>query len=253
MIEVSTKPLKNIVIKKPSSWPKLEAVFFLFAFVLVIFSSLYMHDCIFALISSACGIIYTILAGKGKVYCYPFGIIGTLCCAYISYDIALYGNCILHFAYYFPMEIIGFFSWKKHLDKSTNEIIKEKLSNKELSAMILLTATATVLTYIILSKMGDKSPLVDASMTVLSVTGMVLTVRRSIEQWVVWTFVNLLSIIMWFNAYIAGEKVFSLLVVRVIYFVLGIYFFIKWKNTSLRQIKVVDCIGNLPETKSLRC
>lgn len=240
MIEVSTNPPKNIVIRKLPSWSKFEIVFFLFAFLLVIFSSFYMHDSLFALVSASCGIIYTILAGKGKVYCYPFGIIGTLCCAYLSYDIALYGNFILHLAYYFPMEIIGFFSWKKHLDKSTNEIIKEKLSNKELLTMIFLTFAATVLTYMILLHIGDKSPLVDASMTVLSVAGMILTVRRSIEQWIVWTFVNFLSIIMWFDAYVAGEKIFSLLVVRVIYFILGIYFFVKWKNTSLNKKEIVD-------------
>lgn len=233
MIEVVSKKPKNIVIRKLSSWSKFEIIFFLFAVVLVVFSSVYMHDSVLALISAVSGIVYTILAGKGKVYCYFFGIIGTLCCAYLSYDIALYGNFVLHFAYYFPMEIIGFFTWKKHLDKSTNEIIKEKLSDKELAVMVFLVVVATVFTYILFIHIGDKSPFVDASMTVLSVAGMVLTVRRSIEQWVAWTFVNFLSIIMWFGAYVDGEKIFSIFLVRIIYFILGIYFFIKWKKSKV--------------------
>lgn len=232
MIEVVTKRPKNIVIKKMSSWSKFEIIFFLFAVAIVVFSSVYMRDSSLALVSAVSGIVYTILAGKGKVYCYFFGIIGTLCCAYLSYDIALYGNFVLHFAYYFPMEIIGFFTWKKHLDKSTNEIIKEKLSDKELATMVFLVIAATVFTYILFTRIGDKSPFIDASMTVLSVAGMVLTVRRSVEQWMVWTLVNFLSIIMWFDAYIAGEKIFSIFVVRIIYFILGIYFFVKWKKSK---------------------
>ncbi len=234
MIEVSASPTKSVVIKKVSNWSKFETLFFLFSVVIVVFSSFYMGDSLLALVSAVCGIIYTILAGKGKVYCYFFGIIGTLCCAYLSYDIAFYGNFILHFAYYFPMEVIGFFTWRKHIDKSTNEIIKEKLSKKELLSMIVMVVIATFFTYLLFVKIGDKSPFVDASMTVLSVAGMILTVRRSIEQWIVWTFVNFLSIIMWFDACSAGEKVFSIFIVRIIYFILGIYFFIKWKNSSLK-------------------
>lgn len=232
MIEVVTKSPETMVIRKLSSWSKFEIVFFWFAVVLVVFSSVYMHDSILALISAVSGIVYTILAGKGKIYCYFFGITGTLCCAYLSYDIALYGNFVLHFAYYFPMEIIGFFTWKKHLDKSTNEIIKEKLSDKELVTMAFLVIVAIVFTYMLFTSIGDKSPFLDASMTVLSVAGMILTVRRSIEQWIVWTLVNFLSIIMWFDAYVAGEKIFSIFVVRIIYFILGIYFFIKWKKSK---------------------
>ncbi len=235
MLKIAQTNTKNIVIKKLSAWSKFEISSFLIAITIVLFCSIYMQDSPTAVISAICGIIYTILAGKGKVYCYFFGIIGTLCCAYLSYDIALYGNFALHLLYYFPMEIIGFFTWKKHIDKTTNEIIKEKLSRKELSTMIVIITLATMFTYLFFVHINDKSPLLDASMTVLSIAGMILTVRRSIEQWVVWTFVNLLSIIIWFNAFTAGEKIFSIFVVRIIYFFLGIYFFIKWRKSSLEQ------------------
>lgn len=235
MNKVADINTKSIVIKKPLSWSKFEIFLFLFAISLVVFSSVYMHDSVLALISAVCGIIYTIFAGKGKIYCYFFGIIGTLCCAYLSYDIALYGNFVLHFAYYFPMEIIGFFTWRKHLDKTTNEIIKEKLPKKELVFMTVSVIVATFFMYKLFVHIGDKSPFVDASMTVLSVAGMILTVKRAIEQWIVWTLVNFLSIIMWFDAYVTGEKIFSIFVVRIIYFILGIYFFIKWKNVNLND------------------
>lgn len=223
---------KKNILDELSSWSRFELVFALVAILIVFLPPLYMKDSPVAIISAVCGIMYTILAGKGKVYCYFFGIIGTLCCAYLSYEIALYGNFMLHFLYYFPMEVIGFFSWKKHIDKTKNEIIKDKLTPNQLVMMILAVTIATFVTYLYFLQIDDKSPFIDAFMTVLSIAGMILTVRRSIEQWLIWTMVNFLSIIMWFNAFVEGERIFSIFLVRIIYFILGIYFFIKWKNST---------------------
>ena len=234
-----SKPLLSIskIMFRKNYWgfSEFEFFFFIFSVILVAFSSLYKHDSLFAVVSAACGIIYTILAGKGKVYCYFFGIVGTLCCAYVSYDILLFGNFALHLLYYFPMEVIGFFTWKKHLNRETNEVIKERLSAKDFATMISLIITFTLFLYLIFVKIGDKSPMFDSLITVLSVAGMILTVKRSIEQWLIWTLVNFLSIIMWFDAYMDGEKIFSIFVVRILYFVLGLYFFVKWKNESIKR------------------
>ncbi len=210
---MNLRNIKKTILKEFSNWSIFEVSFFLIAIVVVLFCSFYMHDSALAIISALGGITYTILAGKGKVYCYFFGIIGTLACAYLSYEIALYGNFMLHIAYYFPMEVIGFFAWRGHLNKETNEIIKERLNSRQLLFTIAITSLATFLMYLFFVQIGDKSPLVDSSMTVLSILGMVLTVRRSIEQWIVWTLVNFLSVIMWFEAYAAGEKIFSIFLV----------------------------------------
>lgn len=222
--------VKNNILKEFSCWTKFELLFAFFAILVVFLPPLYLHDSPVAIISAVCGILYTILAGKGKVYCYFFGVIGTLCCAYLSYEIALYGNFALHFFYYFPMEVIGFFSWRNHIDKSKNEIIKDKLTSNQLVVMISAITVATLITYLLFVHINDKSPFIDAFMSVLSITAMVLTVRRSIEQWLLWTMVNFLSIIMWLGAFQAGEKIFSIFLVRIIYFILGIYFFIKWNK-----------------------
>ncbi len=80
---MNMKNFKKAILKEFSTWTKFEVF-------IVLFSSPYKQDSALAIISAVGGIMYTILAGKGKVYCYFFGIIGTLCCAYLSYEIALY-------------------------------------------------------------------------------------------------------------------------------------------------------------------
>ncbi|MDD3238267.1 MAG: nicotinamide riboside transporter PnuC [Candidatus Gastranaerophilales bacterium] len=222
--------IKNFIKSEFSGWSHFEVSFLLLAVIAVSIASFYKEDSGFALTSAVFGIIYTVMAGKGRVSCYFFGVVGTLCCAYISYKIALYGNFALHLGYYFPMEIIGFFTWRKNLQKTTNEIIKSQLSSKERVIITLLTIAATIMAYVFFKKIGDMCPFVDASMTVLSLLGMYLTVKRDIEQWLVWTLVNILSVIMWFNAFSQGEHIFAILIVRIIYFFLGIYFFVNWKK-----------------------
>ena len=59
---------------------------------------------------------------------------------------------------------------------------------------------------------------------------MYLTVRRAIEQWGVWIFVNGLSAIMWGLIALSGEKVYSTVIMWSVYFVLGIYFYFCWEK-----------------------
>ena len=59
---------------------------------------------------------------------------------------------------------------------------------------------------------------------------MYLTVRRAIEQWIVWMIVNALSSIMWISIVMNGEKAYSTVIMWVTYFVLAIYFYAKWRK-----------------------
>lgn len=216
--------------KEFGNWEKFELFLFLFSFISVLSCSIIKGDEILAVIASAFGLIYTFSAGKGKIYCYFFGIISTLACGYISFRISLYGTAILYFLYYFPMEIWGIFSWKKHLITNTNEIIKTKLDKKSLNLLCLFCVLCSAGCFYILRLMNDSNPLVDSLVLVLSISAMFLTVKRCMEQWVFWTLVNILSVYMWFVVFLGGEKTFSIFLIRIVYFVLGIYFFFKWSN-----------------------
>ena len=82
--------------KEFCGWGKYERIIFPAEIIVIILLSLYMKDSKIALISAICGISYTILAGKGKISCYLFGLCGTLCYAYLSYKNNLFGNLCLY-------------------------------------------------------------------------------------------------------------------------------------------------------------
>ncbi|MBR6163366.1 nicotinamide mononucleotide transporter [bacterium] len=212
-------------------WEKSELILFFVSLVVVSCSAILKGDEIIAVIASVFGIIYTFSAGKGKIYCYFFGIISTFLCGIIALKSAIYGTFALYFLYYLPMEVWGIFSWKKHLKDNTNEIIKTKLSQKERIWFMIISASLVIIAYLLFDYWHDLNPLADSLVVVLSVGAMYLTVKRCIEQWGLWTIVNILSIWLWFEVFLSGEKTFSVFVIRIIYFFLGIYFYFKWRKS----------------------
>ncbi len=222
--------ITEFIKKELSGWGKIERVVFPLEILLIIILSVLIGDSKIALVSAVCGISYSILAGKGKISCYIFGLSGTLCYAYLALKNNLFGNLALYALYYFPMQIVGIFKWKKHLKKDSQEIVKTKLTNKERIFYTLISIVCSVILYVILLFLHDQSPIMDSVTAVLSVVGLILTVKRCIEQWYVWFIVNGLSTIMWINAYLHGSNCFATILMWATYFVLSIYFLITWKR-----------------------
>lgn len=220
----------DFIRKEFCGWGKYERIIFLAEIIIIILLSLYMKDSKIALVSAICGISYTILAGKGKISCYLFGLCGTLCYAFLSYKNNLFGNLGLYLLYYFPMQIFGIFKWKQHLKKDCQEIVKTKLSPKERAIYYSVSFILSIILYLILKYFHDQSPMIDAVTSVFSVVGLLLTVKRCIEQWHVWFVVNGLSTIMWINAYLHGSNCFATVIMWATYFVLSIYFLHSWRK-----------------------
>ena len=222
--------LVDFICRELKGWGKVERVVFSLGILAIIILSFVMNDSKIALVSAICGVSYSILAGKGKISCYFFGLCGTLCYSYISLQNHLFGNLVLYMCYYFPMQVMGIFKWKQHLKKDCQEIEKTKLSKVERYMYFLGVVLLTFIVYIILYKMHDQSPIIDSVTSVLSVVGLILTVKRCIEQWYVWFVVNGLSVVMWVKAYLLGSNCFATILMWAIYFVLSIYFLHTWRK-----------------------
>lgn len=216
-----------------SGWGRYERIVFPLVIFSIIIISIILNDSKIALLSAICGISYTILAGKGKISCYIFGLTGTMCYAWISWQNHLFGNLMLYMLYYFPMQIIGIFKWRKHLNNKTGEIIKTSIQNK--TAYFLVTAAAAVIFAYVLYLLKDANPVIDSITTTFSITGLIFTIKRAIEQWYLWAVVNALSTVMWIEAYLNGSNCFATILMWGIYFILAIYFLYTWKKDLIKN------------------
>ena len=220
----------NFIKKEFEGWGKFEKIVFPLEILLITIISIYMKDKTAALISAICGICATILAGKGKISCYFFGMVANICYSYISFKNSLWGNLGLNMLYYFPMQFVGIAKWKNHLKKDTQEIYKTNLHKKEKIIYTLAAIFGSICAYFILKYFNDLNPAIDAITTVLSIIAFILTVKRCIEQWYCWTIVNGLCVLMWIDAYTKGSQCFATILMWSTYFVLGLYFLYTWKK-----------------------
>ena len=222
--------LRKYLVNEFSGLGKYERIIFPSILLFIFILSVIIKDNIIAVISAIFGISYTILAGKGRVLCYYFGLAGTLCYSYISFRNGLFGNLALYMCYYFPMQILGIFKWQKHLKSDSREIIKTKLTVKFRLVYFITALFLTIILAFLLTALEDKNPVPDAVTTVFSVLGMLFTVKRCIEQWYVWIIVNGVSAVMWLQAYFAGSNCFATVLMWLVYFILAFYFLFVWKK-----------------------
>lgn len=216
--------------KETKGWKTFEITGLTIVLSLIFVNAFLFKDSPVAVCSAVCGILYTIIAGKGKISCYFFGLMGSGCYIWLSFSNALWGNMLLYLCYYIPMQVLGIFKWKEHLKQESKEIIKTKLSAKQRIKYVTISIVGCLTTIAILAYFNDKSPVIDGITTFLSILGMYFTVKRCIEQWIIWMIVNGLSFIMWLNLVLHGTKAFATVIMWGTYFVLAIYFYKEWKK-----------------------
>ncbi|MBR2069481.1 MAG: nicotinamide mononucleotide transporter [Candidatus Gastranaerophilales bacterium] len=187
-------------------------------------------DNLVSIIYALCGLSYTILAGKGKFCCFIFGLLSSVLYAFLSFRNALWGSFLLNFLYYIPLQIISLFKWIQNTDTKTKSIKKVKLSKRILIISFLSALILTVILYYFLKMSGDNQPVLDSIVTIFSILGMYLTMQRALEQWFIWTIVNLATLIIWIIALIQGMKVYATVLLWLIYLILGIIFYFQWKK-----------------------
>ena len=218
--------VKNKLLKKDS----VEYFGLGLVILFIIIHAIIRNDSVVAIIDAVCGITYTFLAGKGKSICYLFGITASCCYSFLSFKNALYANLLLYSLYYIPMQVVGYFNWNKNLKNKTKEIIKIRISRKEFLIILALIVVLSTILSLLLIKFNNPHPIFDSVTTVVSVAGLYLTVRRAIEQWVCWTCVNALYLVLWTQLALSGERVYSMVIKWAIYLFLAIYFYIEWKR-----------------------
>jgi nicotinamide mononucleotide transporter len=225
------------------NWTRFE-ISWLLTFTLV---NLYLffawQDSLIGLISSISGMLCVVLVAKGKIANYYFGIIQTLTYAYIAYGYGLYGEAMLNALFYFPIQFIGIYLWRKN--KTEHGVKGEDVKIKSLTKIGWLYTLVSVLVFTIgygffLKYLGGTNVLNDSATNVLSIAAQILMLKRYTEQWVLWMAVNVLSITLWMSALVSqGGNDISMLVMWTSFLVNSIYGYVNWRKLHNKQIQEV--------------
>ena len=218
-----------------SGWKKWEVAWLITACAIIVALSIYWQDTWMGILSATTGSACVICTGKGKLSAYVFGLVNSVLYAIISYQAALYGETMLNALYYVPMQFVGFYTWSRHMNTETNEVIKK---NMKWTGRLMMTAfilAGTIGYGLLLRAMGDAMPFVDAFTTVTSVAAMLISVKMFAEQWWIWVVVDIVSVYMWFQSFLQGQEYIATLIMWLVYLVNAVIMLVKWEREAKRN------------------
>ena len=227
----------KILLDQFRGWRKSEIVWLCFSISSIVSLSILWGDGALGITAAATGMAYTVLAGKGKVSCFLFGLINTPIYAYLAFSCGYYGDFSLN-VYYFAMMFPGIISWLKNSSADNEEGIKRTSLPQKSRLLLLAACIAAILPlWAILHALDGSRPLCDAMTNVLSIAAMILTVKRAIEEWVLWIAVNAIEVFMWYRAWCSGSGNISILLMWMLFLVNGIYLLTLWLRIERRNLK----------------
>lgn len=147
------------------------------------------------------------LIAKKNILSWPIGIIAVLLFGALFYQINLYAD-LLEQGYYFVTGIIGWYAWhtsrKKNARTKKTDILVGTNSPRDNIELGIIAVLGTVLLATIMSNIHiwlprlfpEPASLVwlDAFTTVLSFIAQYLLIKKRVENWAIWIFVDVIAI-----------------------------------------------------------
>ena len=160
------------------------------------------------------GVASTVCSANGSIWTFVFGLLDVLIYSYILFDSKNPSQFLLHILYMVPMEFVGFFNWRKKGASSKKQVKAQRIGKasewgKFAAIFAGVFVLATAISWLALS--ADLSSgslkinsvplsgkiLLDALITTANIVAFAMGAFAYMEQWYLWTLVNLSSIVLW--------------------------------------------------------
>ena len=169
-----------------------------------------------AAFGSLFGVLCTVLSANGLIWTFLFGILDVVLDSVVAFDTGVMGNFALHAFYFLPMQFVGLWQWRKRGASAKEEVKARRLTWKGWALVVASIVAGVAVSYFVLYKidlvkLGDAGLInrpkvfLDATVLTLNIVGQVLMSLAYFEQWIIWNFVNIFSILLWGNTMLSSE------------------------------------------------
>lgn len=187
-------------------------------------------------LSALMGVLSTVLAANGSIFNFLFGLLDVCIYSYVLFDNKMPAQLALHLLYLLPMEFVGFFKWRKLGATAKEKVKARRLTGKGAlyvtGGYVLIFIAMWLISYFITKGQlspGDPIPFpktcLDAAITAANIVALVLMSFAYLEQWYLWTLVNVCSIAIWaatITSEPASAYTAAILIKYIFYFINGL-------------------------------
>lgn len=155
---------------------------------------------VLALISTITGLLSSLYTARGEVICYVWGFINTFTYIFVAWATQAYGQSILYIFFETPMQVVGYYLWKKNIEQSSSNVVEARRLNKKEWVFLIVSFIVVWVVYAIFLKAlphlmksllditisPDRDFIIDSLSSTLTICAVILTTKRFFEQWHFW-------------------------------------------------------------------
>ena len=192
------------------------------------------------LAASLIGTTSLIFNAKGNPIGQALMIVFSLLYGVISYTFSYFGEMITYLGMTGPMALFALISWLRNPYKGNHaEVAVNRLENKELALMYVLTAVVTLVFYCILEHFNTANIIPSTLSVTTSFIAVYLTFRRSPYFALAYAANDVVLIVLWILAAKEDISYLSVVICFVMFLVNDLYGFISWKRMEKRQMAAI--------------
>ena len=207
---------------------KKYAIITFFCFILSIVTGILSNDLFLGGTNLLTALLCAYFASEGKRYNYILGLINYLISGYISYKNQLYGLFFFYIFIFSPLQIQGFFSWKKNLNEQDSVKVREFTFKNSIIITLSCVIGSFILGYILSLIPSQRLALMDATSNCINLCGVILMILRFKESWWLWLINNIIDLGIWILTVInGGTGSIMMLLVSIGYLLINVYGIIK--------------------------
>ena len=189
------------------------------------------------LAASLIGTTSLIFNAKGNPIGQALMVIFSLLYGVISYTFSYFGEMITYLGMTGPMALFALISWLRNPYNGNHaEVAVNRLDNKELALMYVLTALVTLGFYFILDHFNTANMIPSTLSVTTSFIAVYLTFRRSPYFALAYAANDVVLIVLWTLAAVEDISYLSVIICFVMFLVNDLYGFVSWKRMEKRQM-----------------
>jgi len=173
-------------------------------------------------------LVYVLLMMRQNIWCWLFGILGSLLSIAIFINAKLYSESILY-AFYVGVGVYGWVKW--HTKDHKGIPIKKWGVIKHLITIFFGLLGALGLGYFFSTQSDAESPYFDAFTTSFSFVASFLEAHKILSSWAYWIVLNMMTIYLY-----ASKEIYMYAAYSGLLTILSVVGFIRWQNDYKNQV-----------------
>ena len=141
----------------------------------------------------ALAVAYLVLAIRQNIWCWAAAAVSTLIYLFIMYAANLYMESALQ-VFYLVMAAYGWFSWRKHADRSKDLQVSTWPLRRHLLAIAIILGLVLISGHLLTAYTNAALPHLDSLTTWGAVVATWMVARKILENWLYWFVIDAVSV-----------------------------------------------------------